>query len=218
MSLNTISIKRNKKMKSGILVVIGVLTLVMSCGDTNNDAINIRWADEVIAYSTQYDTTEWAAFQALGAPDTYPYYGDIITAWASEIEDNQREFLELGYTMDPGPVRSIAIFETLAPGAVDTVYVRNPTSNLWEVIYQGSAAPAGDTSRIFIVNFPVTSFNVSAIRIALNSPVVTDWNEIDAVGISSDTIPPSSDTTFWAPILTATPPVITKMIKSSKKK
>jgi len=37
------------------------------------------------------------------------------------------------------------------------------------------------------INFPPTSFPVSAIRIDLNSAAVLDWNEIDAVSISGVT-------------------------------
>lgn len=202
-----------------ILIIISVLMLAMSCGgDSGDDTGNIRWADEVIAYSTQYDSIEWAAFQALGPPDTYPDYGDIETAWTSENQDEQREFLELGYYEGPQPIRSIAIFETYNPGFVDTVYVQNPMTNLWEVVYQDSARDAGDSSRIFIINFSETTFNVSAIRIAMDMVAVPGWNEIDAVGISSETIPPASDSTFWAPILPSPGSVTTKALMAKKKK
>ncbi len=145
-----------RKMKLRILFAAAFVMFVNSCGDDTGENAdrNIRWADSVIAYSTQYDTVNWSAHQVLDAPNTYPNYGDIETAWTSFNQDAQREFLELGYNENPRPVRSIAIFETYNPGFVDTVYVRNPMTNLWEVVYQDSAKDAGDTSRIFILNFP----------------------------------------------------------------
>lgn len=201
------------------LCALVCLMVLIGCTDDETSVYrNIRWADSVITYSTQYDTVEWSAHQALDAPNTYPNYGDIETAWTSEFQNAQREFLELGYNVNPRPVRSIAIFETYNPGFVDTVYVKNPVSNLWEIVYQGTASPAGDTSRIFIINFPLTSFNVSAIRIAMNMPAVPGWNEIDAVGLSSDTIPPYTDTQFWEPILIYTEPTGGEKIKIRKPK
>lgn len=208
-------------MNSRIFIVMSVLFLAMSCGDDGGEqggAVNIRWADSVIAYSTQYDTVEWSAHQALGTPDTYPEYGDIETAWTSELQNGQREYLELGFNMNPQPIRSIAIFETYNPGFVDTVYIMNSTTNLWEIVYQDSARPAGDSSRINIINFPETAFNVSAVRIAMDMTAVPGWNEIDAVGLSSETIPPYSDSTFWAPIFPSPESVTTKGLKFRMKR
>lgn len=205
-----------------IFVVLTSFMLVLSCGDDSSDqSRNIRWADEVIAYSTQYDSVEWAAFQALGPPDTYPDYGDIETAWTSEFQDAQREFLELAYYESPQPVQSIAIFETYNPGFVDTVYVKNPMTNLWEAVYQDSAKDAGDSSRILIINFSKTDFNVSEIRIAMDMTAVPGWNEIDAVGLSSEIIPAYTDTVFWAPFwhpLYSSPASLAKHGKQLKRK
>jgi hypothetical protein len=148
----------------------------------------IRWADSVISFSSEFDTVAWAAYQILGPPDTYPNYGDIATAWSPYSQDTGREWIELYYN-NPAPIRSVAIYETYNPGAVDTVYVRNPNTQQWQIVWSGTAAPTGvDAARILIVNFPLTSFNVTDIRLALNSPAVSGWNEIDAVAISASPI------------------------------
>lgn len=136
----------------------------------------------MLGFSSEYTSDAWSAVQALGQPDTYPAYGDIPTAWASVSPDGQSEFLELGFD-DPAPINSISIYETLAPGAVTKVSVRNPSTGSWVEVWSGTAVAAGDASRIFNVTFPLTSFPVDAIRIDLNSPAVPDWNEIDAVSI-----------------------------------
>ncbi len=145
---------------------------------------NSRWAARVLGFSSEYDSDFWSAAQALGEPNTYPAYGDITNAWASANSDDQREFLELGYD-NPMPIDSVSIYETWNPGAVDKISVRNPDTGAWQEVWSGVAASAGQTSRVFTVTFPLTAFPVDAIRIDLNSPAVPDWNEIDAVGISS---------------------------------
>jgi|GEM_PF-796670 len=145
-----------------------------------------RWASSVLGFSSQFGTDFWSAARALGQPDTYPNYGDLPTAWASASEDDQREFLELGFGA-PAPISSVSIYETYAPGAVDKVSVRNPNTSLWEEVWSSPAAPAPEVARIFTVSFPMTSFPVDAIRLDLNSPAVPDWNEIDAVSIGGVT-------------------------------
>jgi len=60
---------------------------------------------------------------------------------------------------------------------------RNRAVGEFVVVRSGPASPAGDTSRIFTVTFPLTGFPVDAVRIELDSPAVPGWNEIDAVGI-----------------------------------
>ena len=153
----------------------------------NIDSITIRYANSVITYSSEYSKTGYSANQILGFPDAYPDYGDNSAAWASYTADSQREFIELKYK-DAEPIQCIALYETYHPGSVDTIYVNNPLNNEWVVVWSGKAEPLKESSRIFVASFPMTKFNVNQIRIAVNSPAVGGWNEIDAVAISDSTI------------------------------
>lgn len=147
----------------------------------------IQYAASVFDFSSQYGPVAWSAEKALGAPDVYPNYGDYSNAWASQTAGGQREFLVLGYTT-PMQVSHIGIYETFNTGAVDTIYVRNASNGQWVIVWSGSAGAQPPASRIFEVSFELTSFNVDAVRIAINSPVVNGWNEIDAVAIADETI------------------------------
>ena len=147
--------------------------------------VNQRYATSVINFSSQYEILDWSANQVIGPPDLYPTYGDFENAWASLTQDDTREYLELGY-LSPAPISFINIYETYFPGAVDTVYIKNPNTGLFEIVYTASAAAAPEVARILHITFPQTSFNVSEIRIAINSPAVPDWNEIDAVAIGKE--------------------------------
>ncbi len=148
-----------------------------------------RFADTVVRFSSQYTSGNWAAFQILGQPNVYPGYGDNPSAWTHATADGQREWIELKFN-NPGPISSIGIYETYNPGAVDTVYVKNPLNGLWDIVWSGTAAFTGAQSRIFIVDFPLTVYSVSEIRIAINSPVVGGYNEYDAVAISPVSLTP----------------------------
>jgi hypothetical protein len=143
-----------------------------------------QYGDRVIRFSSQYSSTDWAASKALGKENVYPNYGDFTNAWASLTDDSQREFLELGFDTIQ-TVKTIEIFETNNPGAIDTVYLRDATLKKWNKMYAKPAvANLAKKSRIFSIYFIETDYFVDAIRIAINSPNVEGWNEIDAVAIT----------------------------------
>lgn len=160
---------------SGILLLLLLVSAVTKA--------QIRYATGVVSFSTQYSTGSWSAAQTLGAPNTVGC-GDISTSWASANPDGRREFLELSFD-NPAPINRIFIHETLSPGAVDTVYVLNPNTQVYEKVYEATAAGGKPCPRAFAINFALTSFPVSQIRIAINSPAVPGYNEIDAVGIAN---------------------------------
>ncbi|MBZ0199224.1 MAG: hypothetical protein K8H86_05100 [Ignavibacteriaceae bacterium] len=153
------------------------------------EAESKRYADTVIRFSSQYGSGSWSANQILGSPNVYPAYGDNASAWTFSTQDGQREWIELKFN-NPAPISSIGIYETFNPGAVDTIYVKNPLNGLWDMVWSGTAAFAGAQSRIFIVDFPLTVYSVSEIRLAINSPAVGGWNEYDAVEISPVSLVP----------------------------
>jgi len=144
----------------------------------------INFASEVIAVSSEYGPHpfSFSASQALGLPNLYPAYGDIGFNWASLNPDDAREFIELRFN-NISPINFIDIYETYKPGSVDTVYVKNPNTGLFEVIYTATPVVEPDVARILHITFPTTSFVVNEVRIAMNSSAVPDWNEIDAVSI-----------------------------------
>ena len=187
-----------------------------------------RWADSVIAFSTEYtkDGDLWNAFQALGFPNVFPAYGDIGLAWSPATEDgiesvpgfqkvtsgsrhstkqknrkpllskaglapNLREFLELQFP-DSLPIDFIAIYQNYNPGFVDTVYIKNPNSGDWDIVFTKSSEFSGAFSQVLYI--PInggTEYPVKQIRIAVDNSI-PGWNEIDAVGIGQ------TYTTNWA--------------------
>ncbi|MBL0105600.1 MAG: T9SS type A sorting domain-containing protein [Bacteroidetes bacterium] len=147
--------------------------------------MNHRWASSVIAVSSEYGSVEWGAIQLLGAPDVYPNYGDIESSWSPGGWDDPDEYFELGYT-HPIPINYIDIYETFGPGTVDSVYVKNPGTGLFELVYSATPQYAGDTATILHITFPMTTFPVSEIRVSLETAAVEGWNDFDAVGIGND--------------------------------
>jgi hypothetical protein len=85
-------------MKSKFSALI-LFILLAGCSDFELfHGVPIRqYASKVIRFSSQYTSGSWSATQALGKEDVYPIHGDRSDAWASALEDKQREFLELGF-------------------------------------------------------------------------------------------------------------------------
>jgi hypothetical protein len=139
------------------------------------------WASSVIAYSTQYSTANWAATQALGAPNTYASYGDIVTAWATATTDAAGEYIQVGYS--PAPTGSaVYIVGTYNPDAVWKVTVSTATGDT--VTYtNASPVSVGGCSYVLIVPTQTTS-PITKVRVDLKSENVAGWNEIDAIGIA----------------------------------
>ncbi|MBX2945639.1 MAG: hypothetical protein KF725_07375 [Cyclobacteriaceae bacterium] len=146
---------------------------------------NRQFASSVIDFSSHYTAVPgYTAVEALGENDVYPNYGDLPKAWSPLTQDNQREYLVLGFN-PVQTVHTIEIYETYNPGAIDTIYIRHADTKKWEKVYSKPARtdlPAA--ARIFTIYFRETTYLVDAVRLALNSPAVEGWNEIDAVAIS----------------------------------
>ena len=142
---------------------------------------NILWANRVIEFSSEYSDSDWSAEQILGQPDTYPQNGDLPTAWASESEDGQSEFVKVGYEV-PAHITGVKIYETYNPGAVNRVEAIDGEGDV-HLLWQGAAETLPQKKRIFRIDVPATEYKVQAILIHFDSQQVKGWNQIDAVGI-----------------------------------
>lgn len=152
--------------------------------------ISTRYANKIIDYSSA--KTGYSAIQTLGIPNVYPANTISNNNWISETPDGQREFLTVGFS-NPAPVNFVDIYETYGAGAIDTVYVKNGSGN-YDVVYSGTAAFVPN-ARINHISFPLTTYNVSEIRVAINSSAVIGYNAIDAIStgwIDNPSYTPSS--------------------------
>lgn len=163
-----------------------IVCLLSTCSEVEEfEGIAFRqYTDSVINFSSQYTSGNWSASQVLGKENVYPNYKDDVKAWSSLTENGQREHLVLGIdTLQT--IHTLEIYETWYPGAIDTVYIRNEASGQWERIYSKPAiTDLPEEARVFTIYIKETTYLVDAIRLAINSPEVDGWNEIDAVAFS----------------------------------
>lgn len=138
----------------------------------------------------------WGPEQATGAPDTWPNSGDLTTAWASATPDGQREWLELTYKEAVRPA-AVLVYETYNPGAVDRITGYDANGKEVELWSGSDPTPAGSEKGISVIPLH-PDFDLTRIRVYLDSQKVAGWNEIDAVGLLD-----ASGTTHWAAGATA---------------
>jgi len=137
-----------------------------------------QWAIGATA-SSERSTGDWSSAQACGEPDTYPFQGDIGTAWAPELEDGGFEWLDLEYEV-PVLISRVEIYESLNPGAITGLEIYNQNGER-HLAWDGTTQPdAASSITVIQVGAALPS---DQIRIILDTETVSGWNEIDAVAI-----------------------------------
>lgn len=133
---------------------------------------------------------QWGPEQTTGEPNTN-MAGDIVTAWASQTQDGQDEWLMLEYDHPIIPT-AVLVHETFNPGALVRVTVFKLDGSEVEVWKGADPTAAGTDKGISEVPVKVT-FKTNRVKIYLDSKAVAGWNEIDAVGIRD-----KAKKTHWA--------------------
>ena len=124
----------------------------------------------------------WGPEQVVGDPDT-PGSGDIATAWASRTPDGQQEWLLVEFERPIVP-KCVIVHETYNPGALVKVGAfRMDGTEITAWSGEDPTRPDRDRGESVIplnIDFPLFR-----VRLYLDSPAVSGWNEIDAVGLGT---------------------------------
>jgi OOP family OmpA-OmpF porin len=151
---------------------------------------HVQWASRVIDFSSQRSPKEYSAQQVLGRPNKFPDAGDSPCAWASAHdgpEGGGEERLRVGFA-HPMQIRQVAIVESFNPGSVERVVIYD-TAGKSQIVFEGKAKSVAEASRIMHVTFALTKTPIAEVEIFLDCGKVEGWNEIDAIGISSEATP-----------------------------
>src|SRR5205807_10264348 len=136
-------------------------------------------ASSVRAFSSQYSEPAWAAYQALGPPDTFNY-GDIVTAWAPGPMNGTQEYLTLGFAT-PTATTGVTIRETCGNGFVTQVDLLDTNGGL-HTVWAGTDPSQPGAPADFTITFPQTPYLVQGVQIDTDTDHDQNtWEEIDAV-------------------------------------
>lgn len=151
------------------------------------------WASRVIAFSSEYSdlytTKENRAIQALGKPNMLPQFGKSVCAWQPQTQDNTlEEFLIVGFDTLMS-IKQVAVAQNFGQGCIVKIEAFDEFDNL-KPLWINKNSPTADVGKMLNIILPKpTNFRVRGIKIVLNTALVKDWNQIDAIGISQSEIP-----------------------------
>ncbi|RLD25787.1 MAG: OmpA family protein [Bacteroidetes bacterium] len=165
-------------MKKLALICMALISLSLQ-------AQNTQWASEVIEFSSQYMSTKYSADQILGQPNSFPKGGDSKLSWSPKDEDGKLEFIKVKFD-NPMPVQQVVVYENHHPGAVSAVYLYDENDKEY-LAQEFKVKSTQRATRILEVNFPMTSYNVAAVKVEMVCKKVEGFNQIDAIAISNST-------------------------------
>jgi hypothetical protein len=150
------------------------------------------WAVSAIA-SSEFSPTEYSAMQATGAPDSLAC-SDDERSWSPATGGADPEWIELTYDPVLRPT-GVVVHETntsppFAPGATGFVTQIDliDTDGAYHSVFSGP-----DTTLCggqLVVSWPATAYDVAGVRV---STAVPGYEEIDAVGLSTNVVTPHPD-------------------------
>src|SRR5689334_5375384 len=115
--------------------------------------IQEQFASSVIAFSSQYNTSNYSANEILGAPNRYPACsgGNV---WSMATENSGFEFIEVAFAT-PQPANTIKVYQTSGAGGITSLQVRALGTSTWTTVYTATAAADG-CGKLLEVTFPTT--------------------------------------------------------------
>ncbi|MDQ1088832.1 OmpA family protein [Siphonobacter sp. SORGH_AS_1065] len=153
-------------------------------------AQRIHWATKVVQVSSETKTEDfsYAAKQALGKPNSGPGMGDSQAAWQPAQPDSGEEFLKVSFDTLM-PVRQITIVENYGAGCINQVWLSDPKGDE-KLVYSNSAAFPSHQGKVWSIPLEsLTRYPVAALTVVLNTTRRPGYTQIDAIGISQDTVP-----------------------------
>ncbi len=141
-----------------------------------------QWASSLIEFSSEFESGDFRALQAVGPPDTPHYSGPF--AWTPQNQDGTLEFIALRYST-PIYATGVTISETLGNGMVYKVDVLD-TNDVLHTVWEGVDPSLPGTMVDFEVTWPITSYLVTGVKVHIatdHSPL--QYESLDAIALHS---------------------------------
>ena len=136
-----------------------------------------QWAARASA-SSEYGSSDWAASQAAGAPNS-PECGDQLTAWASSAS-NGVDWLRLEYDTPVTP-KQIEIHQSYNPGAITQVDVTIQGGGVTQIVYQAEPQVIEECPYVLVIPVSGIDTKIGEVIVYVDQSAHSGWNEIDAV-------------------------------------
>ncbi len=162
-------------------LIIGLLLLSFT-----GYAQTVRWADNVIDYSSQFGKRQYSVNQVLGKPNVLPNLGANPNAWSPK-KKGRKEFVKVGFNL-PMPIQQVAIAETHNPGGIEKIYAYDNEGKEY-LLHAFEPRHLPIEGRLFRFFFNKTPYKVAALKIVIDGSVLSGHFGIDAIGVSDSNEP-----------------------------
>ena len=152
----------------------------------NVNAQDTQWVSTILEASSELTPREFSAEQIIGKPNVTPGTGESPNAWMPFREDRE-EYVKVGFET-PIRIRQIAIAESFNPSAIYQIFLYDRSGNEF-LINTFEPHPVELKSRLLLVFFDLTEYDVAAVKVVLRGDAVPGYNAIDAIAISNSTLP-----------------------------
>lgn len=141
-----------------------------------------QWVHQVIDFSSEYPSENFAASNVIGKPTVYPQYGDLNGVWAQR-ELNRNQYITLRFEEEIY-VTGLNVYETFHAGAITRIKLKNKEMDEWVTVWKARDNQPLDISksRIFSPPLQQTLFKAQDVRLDLDCTLASSYCEIDAVG------------------------------------
>ncbi|MFT4031846.1 MAG: OmpA family protein [Siphonobacter sp.] len=145
-------------------------------------AQQIHWANKVIRVTSESGRGVYSAQQALGKPNHFS--GPTPCAWQPGTPDGGEEFIQVAFDTLM-PIRQIVVVENLGAGSIQQITGFDEKGA--EYLFVTNNTLPGTEGKVwsFVLNEPI-KFRLTSLKILLNTSRVKGFNQIDAIGISSE--------------------------------
>ena len=168
-------------MKHTLLLILGLFfSILMAVGQE-------QWASRVVKYSSQAGTKSYAAKQVLGKPNALQY-GKNPVSWAPQSSNLGIEYIEVAFDK-PSKVQQVAVWENFNTGSVYQIILIEPNGKAHTVYENNKLNKIPANAGMFRHFMKMTSYNVSSLKLVLNTAEIYGLNQIDAIAISSSSTP-----------------------------
>lgn len=163
---------------------------------TKNRKKEVKWASQLIYVTGSWrENGQFSSDQLLGKPSINSFKGvKNPCAWTSDRETNGDDYSKSSGINQEDVIRvafdsamiikQVAVVEALNPSAVTKITVFSESGESKEV-YSAKPTMRGKNGRILCVIFPPTPFKVIEAEVRLSTADLPEWNQIDAIAISS---------------------------------
>ena len=162
--------------------ILGLLVVFSLAGY----AQEVRWANDVINFSSEFGKRQYSVNQVLGQPNVLPNLGASPNAWSPKRR-GKYEFVKVRFE-DPIQIQQIAIAETHNPGGIHNIFAYDEQGNEY-LLNEFTPAYIPIEGRLFRFFFDKTPYKVTSLKVTIDGKLLTGHFGLDAIGVSDSKEP-----------------------------